>query len=111
VDPLGFTKGKGGFSPKDIAKAIVKQLGLGKQFAKDIAKDVGKLGKSALDAIIGAVVKTFSKSNGNAWGPAIIEILVPGYGNYTGPSRTDLSFKTIPADSMDELFRAHDIGW
>jgi RHS repeat-associated protein len=45
------------------------------------------------------------------WGPEWLEKLVPRYENYGGPGHTDPTFKTEPADTMDELFMQHDWLW
>ena len=50
-------------------------------------------------------------SASDAWWPKWSELFVPGYGNYGGPIRTDLTFSIPPIDSMDRLFMQHDIGW
>lgn len=45
------------------------------------------------------------------WWSTSFEVLLPGYGNYGGPFRTDPTFTVKPVDSMDILFQAHDLGW
>ena len=45
------------------------------------------------------------------WGPEWLEKLIPDYEGYGGPDRTDLTFKTRPTDSMDEIFMQHDFLW
>ncbi|MCX5698884.1 MAG: RHS repeat-associated core domain-containing protein, partial [Candidatus Omnitrophica bacterium] len=45
------------------------------------------------------------------WAPWFFQLFIPGYGNYGGPFRTDLSFNAKPKDSMDRLFMQHDRDW
>ncbi len=47
----------------------------------------------------------------NRWWPKWGEVVIPGYGNYGGPFRTDLAFRIPPQNSMDRLFMKHDLGW
>lgn len=45
------------------------------------------------------------------WWPSWMEVFVPGYGNYGGPYRTEITYTAPPIDTMDVLFRQHDIEW
>jgi len=47
----------------------------------------------------------------DAWWPKSWEGHIPNYGNYGGPSNTDLTFKTKPIDSLDEICMEHDKFW
>ena len=57
------------------------------------------------------LVDLWGLCKGKRWGPWWIEILIPGYGYYGGPFRTDPTFQIQPEDSMDELFMKHDKYW
>ncbi len=59
----------------------------------------------------GNPVNSIDPSGLKEWGVWWINIFIPGYGNYGGPFRTDLTFGATPIDSMDELFMGHDRGW
>jgi hypothetical protein len=47
----------------------------------------------------------------NQLAPDWVQRLVPSYGNYGGPAKTDLTFTKEPVDSLDDLFMPHDINW
>jgi len=57
------------------------------------------------------LVDLWGRCGDKPWWPKWIEIFLPGYGVYGGPMRTDPTFTVEPEDSLDRLFREHDIGW
>ena len=45
------------------------------------------------------------------WWPDWVEDILPEYGNYGGPGKTDPNFERPPKDSLDNLFKEHDKYW
>ncbi|MFH0855438.1 MAG: RHS repeat-associated core domain-containing protein [Candidatus Omnitrophota bacterium] len=56
-------------------------------------------------------VDLWGMCGGKPWGPWWIEVLVPGWGVYGGPFRTDPTFQVQPVDSMDKTYMGHDMIW